>query len=656
MLESLTAMSIALLLISLAGCFLTGGCVVSVLGGRRNSNLAGSCVLLTAAMLTLAFVFSAGKPTDFSLPAPVYLGIAPVSFHFDALAGIFLVLLLVVSSAAAIFSPGYLRHSFGEAGSKAYWPALFLFVLGMGATVLAANALTFIVYWEMMSLSSAVLVALDSKNTKTARAALIYLGATRIATALLASGFIWAHKLTGSWAFASWHLNSTALIGPALLVLLGLAIKAGLWPFHVWLPYAHPSAPAPVSALMSGVMIKVAIYAMIRFFCWEGGGSQTLAWVLGSLGIVSAVWGILFAMAQTDLKRILAYSSVENIGLVALALSICMYCRATAMSHIATMALVAAIFHCLNHGAIKSLLFLGAGAIDCQAHGRDLTRLGGLAKAMPQTSLLFIIGGASICALPPLNGFASKWLIYQSLFNLAVSSRSQIDIGLAIACMGTLGLVSGLALACFTRAIGVALLGRARTRAAANAQECGSAMIAAQVLLSTTCVAMGLGSPWISRSIERLVQSGSTYALPVVPTGALGVFLGLSTILIFRLAFARQPKRTYMTWECGNGPLTARMQVTADSFAQPVEALFKPVLQYELHSEISGRDRRHFPEQVKTEAAISSLLESQIYGPAVNSIRWLSSHLSRLQAGSIHLYLLYVLVTLITLLLVGSRI
>ncbi len=589
-------------------------------------------------------------------PPPVYLGVCPVQMRLDSLAAIFLLLLSLVSFSVSLFSPGYLEHLRGRVSPGFYWLTVYLFIASMAAVVLAANALTFLLFWEVMSLSSAALVAFDMTSTQAQKAALIYLGATRIATALLAAGFLWAHQLFDSWAFAGWNFGGPETLGPSVLIVLGFAVKAGLWPFHIWLPYAHPTAPSPVSALMSGVMIKIALYGILRLFAFQSGASLEIALLILFLGTVSAVWGVLFALVQRDLKRLLAYSSVENVGLIALGIGLYLYGHHCGLESIAAAGAVAALFHSLNHGLFKSLLFLGAGAIDASVHTRDLSHLGGLGRAMPWTLLYFVTGSAAITALPPLNGFASKWLIYQGLFQVAVDSGNLVHVGLAIAVIGILAVVGGLALACFTKAVGIAFLGRARSRAASEARECAPPMVLAQGLLAVLCLCLGMGSPWVGRLLSELVSG--QFSQPFVPelpmvNLALALLLVAGCLYVAALARTERSLKKYCSWECGYGRLNARMQATGESFAQPIASLLRPVLQYRMRAEISGRDRRHFPEQVKAEAGMQSLLESRVYGPLIAAVRWLSAHMARLQAGSIHFYLLYLLVAVVSLLVAG---
>ncbi|MBI4532517.1 MAG: hypothetical protein HY711_01110 [Candidatus Melainabacteria bacterium] len=535
-----------------------------------------------------------------------------------------------------------------------------MFMISMAQVVLSANALTFLVFWELMSLSSAALVACDPSNKQAPRAALIYLGATRIATSALAGAFLWLYSLTASWDFSAWTMSTPAFAGPACLVFFGLAIKAGVWPFHLWLPYAHPAAPSPVSALMSGVMIKVAIYALIRLIVFGGTDFETLAYVVCFLGTVSTFWGVLFALIQHDLKRLLAYHSIENIGLIVMGIGLCLYGMHTHLPGLVAVGLAAAIFHSVNHGLFKSLLFLGAGAVDCQVGTRDLGHLGGLVGKMPWTAACFLIGSAAICSLPPLNGFASKWLLYQGLFTASDSTTPLIARATAMACIGILALVGGLAVACFTKAYGVTFLGRARTHASAKAPEASRGMIAGQVLLAACCCVLGLAvaqvlqvlEPLCNRVMSSQVNLATVY---ILPQWAFAVILALSVALFYFFILHRQPTRATITWECGYGELPARSQVTAASFAQPIEQIFAPVLQYETALQIAGADRRHFPDKVKVEEKATSFLESRVYGPIIWLIDWVARRFTKIQTGSIHFYLLYMLATLVVLMFIGTK-
>ncbi len=638
------------------------GCGLAVVYGHRFSQTFFSVILLSGSV-ALFFTALSGWNVDFIWQAslPIYFGVAPLLIRLDRLAALFLGLLGAVTFCAAIFSPGYLKHLEQRLNFSLYWFSLFTFVTSMALVVLAANALTFLVFWETMSLSSAALVAADHTSSAARRSALIYLGATRLATAALAGGFLWFHAHTGSWNFADWHLATAATVIPSILILIGLSIKAGVWPFHIWLPYAHPSAPTPVSALMSGVMIKIALYAIIRLFLFHGETLPAFGITLLTIGLISAFWGVLFALVQHDLKRLLAYHSVENVGIIVIGIGLALYGQSQHLPAVACLGITAALFHCVNHGLFKSLLFFGAGAIDASAHTRDLSHLGGLAKAMPVTMLCFVTGSAAICALPPLNGFASKWLIYQGLFTLACQTHSRLGAGLSCAAVGVLALVGGLAVACFTKAIGVSFLGRPRSHEAEQCSEAAPAMLVAQAILAATCVVLGALAPAFASLLTPLsaaatgsLATGNLITLPLLP---LAIILsgGACLIYLFVLGPLRQtPPRVCRTWECGFGQLSPRMQVTATSFAHPIARIFKPVLLYKTVSEISGAHQRHFPERIKADAVMTSLLESKVYLPLIAAVRRLGRQTTRLQAGSIHLYLLYMLIAAVALLIIGA--
>ncbi len=633
-------------------------CVAIALNGRNVNHTYPSIALFVggAAMVAAAVIGWHGD-TVWNLPPPIYLALAPLSNRMDALASIFVALLGVVTISVSLYSPGYLQGMEKKSNPACYWIELFFFISGMLGVILAANAVTFLVAWEVMALSSLLLIATNLTSHESRSAAFIYLGATRIATALLMVGFLWMHSLSHSWNFTDWSFSSHATVLPALMIFLGFAIKAGIWPFQDWLPHAHPAAPAPVSALMSGVMIETALYGIVRILVMQGLISPYIGYLMLTLGLISAFWGVLLAFLQQDLKVLLAYSSIENVGLILIGISMAVIGKELQLPVVAALGLSSAIYHCVNHGFFKSLLFLGAGAIDTQTHSRSLEHYGGLGKKMPWTMLSFFVGSAAICSLPPLNGFNSKWLLYQSLFQLANTSNSFWLGGTMIICIGTLGLISGLTIAAFTKAIGVTFLGRPRTKAAESAVEVPLNMRLAQFILVSLCAALGLAAPQMLSFIRPVCFAAKCggvmqFTIPIIIFAIAIAFL-TTFVYVYWLNAGKPATRKYITWECGFGELTGRMQTTSASFSENVAHTFAPLVEYHLHSTIAGRDRRHFPETISTQVAMESLLESRFYGPAVRTINWLGEHVLLLQAGSVHLYLIYILVTLVALMLVG---
>ncbi len=601
--------------------------------------------------------FACCGPREMVAPHPFALGLVPIAFHLDALAAWFLAIIALITLAVAPSLHGYMESFRERIDMRGFWICASLLPASMASVVLAANAQTFLVAWEIMSLSSFVLVVSDHASRSTRTAGAVYLGATRVGTGCVAGAFIWLYELTGKWSFDSWHVAGTAAVGPALLLLIGLGVKAGMWPFHLWLPLAHPAAPSPVSATMSGLMVKVALYAMIRFFLWPGHVvTPVIGHLLLALGAISAFWGVLFALLQHDLKRLLAYSTVENVGLIIMGIGLAVICRtqpsphSSLLSAVGAVALGAALLHVWNHAFFKSLLFIGAGSVDHGAGTRDLDRLGGLARPMPVTFACFLLGSAAICALPPLNGFASEWLLYQSFFRFGCLSSTPLFRFLALGTIGWIALVGALALSCFVKVTGITFLGQPRSSAVGAAHESPRGMLVSQGVLALGCVVLGVGAPFVLELLRPLTGPSlrAAFTLPI-PTLVFTLLLGLA---VGALALLR-PVRSYVTWECGFGPLNARMQTTAASFAQPVARLFGSLYRYVVDTRVEGRHRRHFPEAVTVQPAVRSILASRLYLPVLASIDRLARRLVRLQGGSIHVYLLTMFLTLWILVLIG---
>lgn len=637
----------------------------AALGFARRRGPGALYPLLLGVGSGLAFVAAAmGRDTALRLPLPCYLGAAGFELVADPLSRWFLAIIGLVGGAAALFSPGYLHHLRHRVALGFVWAALAVLLASMSLVVLAGNALVFLVAWELMAVSSFALVAADHEQHSVRHAALIYLGATRVGTAFLMAGFLWVHQLTGSWEFARWTMSSPTALGPALLIFVGLATKAGCWPFHLWLPIAHPAAPAPVSAVMSGVMIKTAIYAMARLLLTGPLAAPALGLTVLVLGAISAFWGVLFALLQHDLKRLLAYHSVENIGIILMGLGVSMVGSQLHLPLLSQVGLAAALFHTLNHALFKSLLFLGAGVVDARAHTRDLEHLGGLIHKMPWTAACFITGSAAICALPPLNGFASEWLLYQGLFGLAHAAPFVGARLAGLLLLGWLALVGALALACFVKVVGIVFLGQPRSREAERAREGTRSMVGAQLFLALLCALLGLAAPAVLIPLGRIVAG--TFASPsllgpvwTLPLPLLALLLGVSLAALAAgmsaLASSR-PARRFITWECGFGDLGPRTQYTATSFAQPIARMFGAVYGYSVKLVVEGRDRRHFPEKVWVEPAHERYLETRVYAPLLKLIQQAAGTLvMRLQAGSIHQYLLYMALALGALLWLGYR-
>lgn len=630
----------------------------SLLGLIRPASRFGLAGLIsTLGCATCVVLALYGSTVSFSLTQRLGLAGVEISFRIDSLSRWFLGIIGTVGIAVCVYLPGYLDHLKGRVRPGLVWSGLAILFASMVGVVVASNAIVFFAAWELMAVSSFLLVGTEHEKQSVRRAAFIYLGATRIGSAFLMAGFFWAHTATGSWSFNDWHLQGSSSAGPAALILVGLLTKAGSWPFHLWLPIAHPAAPSPVSAVMSGVMIKTAVYGVFRLFVVGHISAPWIGWILLLAGAISAIWGILFGLLQHDLKRLLAYSSVENMGLILLAIGLSLVAGTAGLMRVSDLALGAALFHTLNHSIFKALLFLGAGTVDARAHTRKMDRLGGLVHRMPWTAATFFIGSASICALAPLNGFASEWLLYNGAFQMGANAPSKELRLTGLLLLGWVALVGGLALVCFLKAYGIVFLGRPRSGEAGKAKEGTPGMVAACIFLAALCICLGMGAPlvWTSMGRLHLVAQQQAWTLPIVPLVIMGGLMIAAVSAGMRQLAMRRPARSYVTWDCGFGPLPTRTQYTGTSFGQPIARLFGALYRYELSIAVEGERKRHFPASIEAEMHHEAYLESRVYSPALNAVFKLSEGLiMRLQAGSIHQYLLFMVVALGLLLWLGG--
>jgi hydrogenase-4 component B len=540
----------------------------------------------------------------------------------------------------------------------------------------ADNALGFLIAWESMALLSYLLVVYDHSDRATVRSGLIYAIITHAGTAFIVLCFLVLAYNTpnGLLDFVAWHKHAGALgVGPAsaafLLALIGFGAKAGVMPLHVWLPRAHPVAPSNVSALMSGVMIKTGIYGMVLvWFVFLPAGPAWWGVLVLFLGAVSAFLGVLYALMQHDLKRLLAYHSVENIGIILLALGAALILRSSGLYALSALALAAGLFHTLNHAVFKSLLFMGAGAVQNAAHSRDLERLGGLMRRMPWTGACFLVGAAAIVALPPLNGFASEWLVYQSLIALGLHVTTTGIGGIALLGGTVLALTGALAAACFVKAVGIAFLGQPRTPGAAQAREVAAPERVGMVILALACLALGLVPPLVLRSMAEVTSelvgaappSQGNWLLAVEPPGTLGhTALHPLALLLCLAAFGllgavsvgawkrrRFPARVDKTWNCGIA-LTPRMQYSAGSFAQPIKRMFSAIVWPDRAVRVEYAHAPYFVSTIDYEASLKPIFNRYIYVPVHAVFLRFLLVLRLLQNGSIHAYLAYVFVALV---------
>jgi hydrogenase-4 component B len=573
----------------------------------------------------------------------------------DSLSAVFLFAILGVGAACAVFGTHDLAGERAR-GRSATWFTQLSFAILLAAIALVVAARSVVVFlgaWEVMAISSYVLIVAHHEEENVRRSGLIYLVATHTATLALFAMFATWDAAAASWSFdalaaASPSLGSGATIAVLLLALVGFGFKAGFVPLHFWLPPAHAAAPSHVSALMSGIVIKTGIYGLLRVLLLLGGAPAWWGWLVLGLGVSSGVLGVLWALAQHDVKRLLAYHSVENIGIILMGIGV----GALGVSYhapvIAMLGFAGALLHTVNHALFKSLLFLGAGAVYRATGTRNMEELGGLAHRMPLTWLGFVIGAAAIIGVPPFNGFVSEWLVYQGLFSAGQTSEVS---RLAILGIPALALISGLALACFAKVAGVVFLGTARTAHASDATEVGRGSYLPALALAAACVILGtmpaLGIRLVTATARELAGVGNVGLPASVMAGASSISLvALSTLALSALLwFARRvlgrrwATRREPTWGCAYAAPTPRMQYTSSSFAAPLLSIFGPLSS--VHVERSATAMHtHGSDVVLDGVAL----------PLWRRVHLAALRLRGMQQGRLHLYLLYVMAALLVLL------
>jgi hydrogenase-4 component B len=657
---------------------------VLALGADRYPNLLryGSSLLLGLCGLFAIFAGGWALIDETHSTDQLALGLPWLNWHLrmDPLSGFFFSIVGVLVLAISLYAPGYLRE-FTHQGHKQALSVLGLFtglfILGMLLVLLADDAFVFMVSWELMSVSSYFLVAYQHQYAANRRAAFLYLLMAHVGALAILLGFGVLAGFGGGYTFDAMRAANLSTIWASIafaLALFGFGMKAGMVPLHAWLPEAHPVAPSHISALMSGVMLKVAIYGFLRFVYYLLGN---LYWpwglVLLVLGTVTALSGVLYAMTQNDLKRLLAYSSIENVGIIFMGLGLSIIFLGTDHPVLGMLGLIAALYHVLNHAIFKGLLFLGAGAVLYRTHERDLDHMGGLIHRMPWTAAFFLVGCIAISALPPFNGFVSEWLTLQ-----AALQAPQLENGVLRALIpvtaAVLALAAALAAACFVKAYGVAFLGRPRSRHVTHAHEVSTGMLAAMGLLAGLCLLLGVLPTTVIEALGPVTQllvgqtlpsatargwlwltpvapEVASYSAPLVVLGIAFVF-GVGYFLLKRRA---KPTRQGYAWDCGFGPLNARMQYTSSAFSQPIRRVFAPAWKIEE------------PIEVRREAGPLGRALSLRHQLHVHDWSWLKGYLpigrlvlgaarriGYIQTGSIHTYLLYSFVTLLVFLWIIS--
>jgi len=659
-----------------AALFVTA--IVAIVAGARSSGAApwvsavvyGACLLISSAAFSIAFLQLDPHAAPAVLALPLGLPIIGAHFRVDALAAFFLAVINLGGAVTSLYALGYGRHESAPMRVLPYYP---VFLAAMNLVVLADDAFSFLVAWEFMSLASWAIVMSNYRSPENARAGFLYLMMASFGTLCLLLTFGLLAGLQGGYSFASMrgaHPAGTTALLVVVLALIGAGSKAGLVPLHVWLPLAHPAAPTHVSALLSGVMTKVGIYGFVRVaFDLVGDAHPWYGLIVLTVGGVTAALGILYAVMQHDLKRLLAYSTVENVGIVFVALGLALAFKANAMVLPAALALTAALFHVFNHSLFKSLLFFGAGAVLTATHERSMERLGGLVHRMPQTAVVFLIGCMAISALPPLNGFVSEWLAFQAI--LVSYELPQWGLKLMVPAVGALlALAAALAGACFVKAYGLTFLGRPRTPAADTATEVDFMSLVAMNFLAVLCVLTGVLPGFVIDTLAPVAKSLVGEAMPrqasvpwlsIVPIAESRSSYNGLIILLFLVAaatltamvihrFATRATRRSNIWDCGYPLNATTTQYTGSSFAMPIRRVFGAVV-FQVHDSLDmpkpGEMRAgHFRVRMSDPAWRFA------YGPLARGVATATTRLNRLQFLTIRRYLTLVFCALIVLLLV----
>lgn len=626
--------------------------------------------------------------------APIRVGLprlfpfAQMSLFIDGLSAFFLLVISLVTVASALYGPSYLGK---HAKAPVVQTMAFLgFVACMALVCCAGDALTFLLAWEGMTLASYALIVSDTRNEENVRAGLLYLVMAHAGTAALLVVFLQLSVHAQAFDFASLRAAASKLDGSArtalfMLALAGFGAKAGIVPLHVWLPKAHPAAPSHVSALMSGVMLKVAIYGIFRFgfdLLAPATGPLPLSWgwTVLFLGSVSAIYGVLLALQQHDLKRLLAFHSVENIGIILIGAGVAMLLtHSPGAKPLATLALAAALLHTLNHAAFKGLLFLGAGSVISRTLTRNMEEFGGLARRMPWTAWLFLLGAVAISALPPLNGFVSEWMTFQALVlgGAKMGGASGLFAGVAAS---MLALTGGLAAACFAKAFGVTFLGRPRSVHAEQATESPAPMIAGMLLLAGACVVLGLVPGYALRLLDRPtaeLMGGLSVSAVINARGPLVLAIGgapqgleatsisvtLVAVVFLLIAVAvwmvrswprAAPRRLAPTWTCGMTP-TSRFDYTATAFAKPLRLIFAAIYRPRRDIAKETGSSPYVVNRLVYKGEVVDLAETVFYTRIKHWITAGSQAIRAHSTGRIHGYIGFVLVTLVIALLIFGR-
>jgi len=660
-LSASTLIFIATLLAALSGVPLLPPARVRASRGQ----LVSIVLMLTSSVLGVAgavYALITGRSELFQLAWTLPFG--PAEIGIDPLSAWFLFAIFLIPGCAALYARAYWHADHHPATVRKMTFFFGLMSASMSGVTLARDGISFLFAWEIMALSAYFLVSTEDEKPEVNKAGTLYMITTHTGTLGLFALFPLLNLLTGSWLFpASASMNAASGLSAAIFLtaLFAFGLKAGIMPFHIWLPSAHANAPSHVSAVMSGVILKVGVYGLIRTLSFFYGVPLWWGVVVLILGVVSGVAGVVFAIGQHDLKRLLAYHSIENIGIIFMGLGVALIGREVGSPTMVLLGTAGALLHVLNHATFKALLFLGAGSVIHATGTREIDLMGGVARRLPYTALLFGVGAVAICGLPPLNGFVSELLIYIGFFRgIQGTGMSAAVTALAVP---ALAMVGGLAVACFVKVYGVVFLGVARSEEHAAGHEAGWQMLAPMIILALLCAGVGLAPSLLGPVLQRVsltafpispASAGTTLAAltPLLMVSIIGiallVLLGLLG-LWYRRRLAAAPRSETVTWGCGYQRPAARMQYSASSFAGMLTGLFAFVLKPQTHR--PGIASGIFPADTRFHSHVPEVVLELVYIPFLERLYDRFHSIRKMQNGIVQQYVLYILMTLVVLLL-----
>ena len=646
-------------------------CVIAAIGCAIASGMPGAILpresrageRIATVLMVLAGILGVGGGIR-AIVAPSLTGITlawsvpggALSIRVDGISAMFAIQVFAISALGSIYGLGYWSQSDHPHNGRKLRLFYGLMTAGMATLAVARNAILFLAGWEIMALAAFLTITTEDEERPVREVGYLYIVATRVSTLALFAMFALLFGATGAFDFDTGGMVARSSTGTAifLLAVFGFGLKAGIMPLHIWLPGAHANAPSHVSAVMSGVLIKMGIYGLVRVTA--GFANPPLWWgvVVLAMGVISGVLGVAFAIGQHDIKRLLAYHSVENIGIIWMGLGLALIGRTMDQPVLVVLGLAGALLHVWNHGLFKALLFLSAGSVIHATGTREIDQLGGLQKRMPWTALFFLVGAVAICGLPPLNGFVSELLVYLGFFRSVAMHAGRWWLMAAFAAPA-LALVGALAVACFVKVFGAVFLGVERSRHAARAHEAPRSMTGPMAVLAACCLFIGLGPVFIAPVLDRAVTAwapgSATHLASAAPLGWISVSgAGLAVALLCAAVWLKRrapAPDSALTWDCGYAAPSPRMQYTSSSFAQIIVRIFSFALRPKVHD---AHPHGPFPKPAGFHSHVGDAVLDEAVYPSARGVGRAFLWMRWIQRGTVHLYLAYILLTLIVML------